>query len=957
MPRSVIIIEGDVGKALQALKAVNVSIKQLPQSAVQSTRQMQSATERLQRQFSAVGRSIFNLRNLIAGFAGFYIGRQLIGSIIQAGENMERWELTLATLTNSVDIAREKLAKLIDFAARTPFTTPGVLEAATMLEAFGINSTKFLRQLGDAAAVFGKDITSAAQAVISGIVGQTEVLRRYGIDMRREGDRTYFMWKDRMGRVREITVKTSRDVIAATIAMIFNEKYAGAMERYQNTYRGMVELIRSYFWEFQKDIGVGWMKAIKDLLQRIKETWERWRIEGVIQDTVNTIVSVLTKLTNFVTTTVVPGVIGFMRALWRLRYVLGAVLGAAVIYKIVRNLSTLIQTLQVLRVTALGTATAFLGWAGVIATIAGVGYAIYSAYRHARRFREEIEHRIAPLSLQLLQQEAELAGDRVEQLEQAIQDLRSLMERDVVSSSQEAQKGIHGVTLKLQENIQTFTAVADNLKVVQKTVDETTAYELQHFEALTRLKDVLGATRIEVDKEGKVLIWYGEKVFEGSQALEILKAALQRAREEQEKFREATDTGIQDISEFGAAVRSAYEAIEPDVLEEAAKRLAEFAFEHNIDIDLVQRWGTSIVKSGQDALMLINTLQMLNKQLEDGLITKEQVIQMFQNMGTSIDEATLKLNTFTVTYQKTLQSLQARDLQRVPELLAEISYETGIWNAQTYVTGLQIQAMGRRGVEALENIWEAYKDGLITAEQLQQALTSVWDFQILALYVAKLREAKEELEKTDVVATQLVYTIRGIGAQVIDTYLDIAESAGKSAEEQREIWERLHRSIRRQMIHFVYEALTTNAQATISFLKSAAAAIVSAIASLIQWCVRVMGPAGVAVAMFSAAGIYALYMRYKNMLMGTRHTGGYIEHSGMYELERGEYVVRKEVVEHIGLPALEQLNMEYPVGGHEIVYQPQVVVSGQVDTEAILRALELDRYEFKKFIQKELRRR
>lgn len=355
--------------------------------------------------------------------------------------------------------------------------------------------------------------------------------------------------------------------------------------------------------------------------------------------------------------------------------------------------------------------------------------------------------------------------------------------------------------------------------------------------------------------------------------------------------------------------------------------------------------------------MLINTLQMLNKQLEDGLITKEQVIEMFQNMGTSIDEATLKLNTFTVTYQKTLQSLQARDLQRVPELLAEISYETGIWNAQTYVTGLQIQAMGRRGVEALESIWEAYKDGLITAEQLRQALSNVWDFQVLALYVAKLREAKDEIEKMDKTVIQFGYTMRGIGSQVIDTYLDITESADKSAEEQQEAWNRLVRSIRRQMIHFAYEALTTNAQATISFLKTAASAIVSAIASLIQWCVRVMGPAGVAVAMFSAAGIYALYMRYRNMLMGTRHTGGYIEHSGMYELERGEYVVRKEVVEHIGLPALEQLNMEYPVGGHEIVYQPQVVVSGQVDTEAILRALELDRYEFKKFIQKELRRR
>jgi len=932
MPRSVIIIEGDVGKALQALKAVNVSIKQLPQSAVQSTRQMQSATERLQRQFSAVGRSIFNLRNLIAGFAGFYIGRQLIGSIIQAGENMERWELTLATLTNSVDIAREKLAKLIDFAARTPFTTPGVLEAATMLEAFGINSTKFLRQLGDAAAVFGKDITSAAQAVISGIVGQTEVLRRYGIDMRREGDRTYFMWKDRMGRVREITVKTSRDVIAATIAMIFNEKYSGAMERYQNTYRGMVELIRSYFWEFQKDIGVGWMKAIKDLLQRIKETWERWRIEGVIQDTVNTIVSVLTKLTNFVTTTVVPGVIGFMRALWRLRYVLGAVLGAAVIYKIVRNLSTLIQTLQVLRVTALGTAAAFLGWAGVVATIAGVGYAIYEAYRHARRFREEIEHRIAPLSLQLLQQEAELTGDRVKDLEQAIRDLTTVMNQEFV----ETQVTVRGYT--------------HTMRLAQDASGE-------YYEALFRLYKALGATRIEVKDTGEVLIWYGDKVFEGAQAMEMLKAALQRAREEQEKFREATDTGIQDISEFGAAVRSAYEAIEPDVLEEAAKRLAEFAFEHNIDIDLAQRWGTAIVKSGQDALMLINTLQMLNKQLEDGLITKEQVIEMFQNMGTSIDEATLKLNTFTVTYQKTLQSLQARDLQRVPELLAEISYETGIWNAQTYVTGLQIQAMGRRGVEALESIWEAYKDGLITAEQLRQALSNVWDFQVLALYVAKLREAKDEIEKMDKTVIQFGYTMRGIGSQVIDTYLDITESADKSAEEQQEAWNRLVRSIRRQMIHFAYEALTTNAQATISFLKTAASAIVSAIASLIQWCVRVMGPAGVAVAMFSAAGIYALYMRYRNMLMGTRHTGGYIEHSGMYELERGEYVVRKEVVEHIGLPALEQLNMEYPVGGHEIVYQPQVVVSGQVDTEAILRALELDRYEFKKFIQKELRRR
>lgn len=78
-----------------------------------------------------------------------------IGFFLREAGKFEQAEIAFTTILGSAEAAKKKLAELLDFAKRTPFTIPGIISSSKQLLAVGIESDKLLptlKALGDVSA-------------------------------------------------------------------------------------------------------------------------------------------------------------------------------------------------------------------------------------------------------------------------------------------------------------------------------------------------------------------------------------------------------------------------------------------------------------------------------------------------------------------------------------------------------------------------------------------------------------------------------------------------------------------------------------------------------------------------------------------------------------------------------------------------------------------------------------
>jgi hypothetical protein len=85
----------------------------------------------------------------------------LRNAIISTNAQIETATLQFKILTGDADVAKERIADLIDFARRTPFEVAPIIQASRVLRTFGgdvLDNNKTLRLIGDTAAATGTDL-------------------------------------------------------------------------------------------------------------------------------------------------------------------------------------------------------------------------------------------------------------------------------------------------------------------------------------------------------------------------------------------------------------------------------------------------------------------------------------------------------------------------------------------------------------------------------------------------------------------------------------------------------------------------------------------------------------------------------------------------------------------------------------------------------------------------------
>ena len=267
-------------KASKAIRKVQTKLKKLGKVAKKVGSGMGKA-------FKGLIGTLFNLKTSVVALAGAAGLGALVKGIISTGMEFQNYNATLKVVLGSQEKANKAFDWLKDFAKKTPFDINTLSESFVKLAAYGIDGTKSMQSLGDAAAAMGKDIMMAVEAMADAQTGEFERLKEFGVkaiqitkaNATRMGasleqvGKTALAFTDKMGKEAfKIIDRNNRKQVTSTIQAIWNEKYKGAMEERSKTLDGMLNNLNDSWTQFKDRVAKKTMPLIEQRVKQFSET-------------------------------------------------------------------------------------------------------------------------------------------------------------------------------------------------------------------------------------------------------------------------------------------------------------------------------------------------------------------------------------------------------------------------------------------------------------------------------------------------------------------------------------------------------------------------------------------------------------------------------------------------------------------------------------------------------------
>lgn len=270
-------VSGPARKIKESLLGIGVTNKQLGAVSV--------ASSRIGSDLAVVGSEVASLTAKLAllGGAGLWFVKS---QLIDTASQFEKFSTILETVEGSSGKAKIAMDWVSDFATRTPYELAEVLESFVKLRAYGLDPTNgLLRTLGDTASAMGKPVIQAVEAIADAITGENERLKEFGIRAEVKGNRMRYTYTDAAGKQQyKVVDKNNRAMIQSTLEAIWNQKYAGAMEKQSKTYSGMVSNLSDQWTRFKvKVMQAGLFDWMKGKLSNLLATVDKMAANGSLQ--------------------------------------------------------------------------------------------------------------------------------------------------------------------------------------------------------------------------------------------------------------------------------------------------------------------------------------------------------------------------------------------------------------------------------------------------------------------------------------------------------------------------------------------------------------------------------------------------------------------------------------------------------------------------------------------------
>jgi tape measure domain-containing protein len=216
-------------------------------------------------------------------FGAVAAGIGLVGSaaLIASGK-MEQWRISFTTMLGSAEQADVLLNKIKDFASKTPFELPQVVEGSKRLLAYGISARSIIptmEALGNIAAGVGTEklpqlITAFGQVSAKGKLMGQELLQftEAGVNLGGELQKAFGVTRSELEKMISTGKVGFRDVENALTGLgTGSGKFAGLMESQSKSFFGIISNIKDNVFQVSEAFGNMLLPTAKKLANTIKD--------------------------------------------------------------------------------------------------------------------------------------------------------------------------------------------------------------------------------------------------------------------------------------------------------------------------------------------------------------------------------------------------------------------------------------------------------------------------------------------------------------------------------------------------------------------------------------------------------------------------------------------------------------------------------------------------------------
>ena len=283
-----------ISKQSEQLNKAKTKMREYSKTMADATKRAEEGKRAVEEWGKSAEKSMDNIvkRSLqVVGAITTVVGAFAIKEGFGEAMNLEGYKMQLETATKSTEKAGQLMSKAIKFANSTPFETGEVVEATAKMEAYGISSERWLKDVADMAGATNKSIDQATEAMADAVMGEWTRLKEFGIKKeelieaaaKKYGKNVVF---NKKGQVKD-QIK-----LEETLQKVMQEKFEGGAKKQAETLKGLWSTVTGVTKSsLAKIVGIteqgtvrqgSLYEKLKQQVERVVNLLNKWQEDGTI---------------------------------------------------------------------------------------------------------------------------------------------------------------------------------------------------------------------------------------------------------------------------------------------------------------------------------------------------------------------------------------------------------------------------------------------------------------------------------------------------------------------------------------------------------------------------------------------------------------------------------------------------------------------------------------------------
>ncbi|UAA38225.1 hypothetical protein KIH87_16260 [Paraneptunicella aestuarii] len=280
-------------KLLEALNRIKAPIEAITKATAEMSESFSPANNRLGELSNGMNNaesSTLSLSQKIAKI-GVQAAIDYTNKFLDAEDSTKKFMTSLEAIEGSSKKAKEAAEWLTKFSLKTPFDVGKINQTYLDLRNKGIQPTQeMMKALGEVSSATGKELSAVGDIYAKASAGDEQALDDLDVKTTTKGEQITYEYTTKNNEVKTITVdKNNTQEMQQALSQIFDDKYAGSMDKMASTWTGRMTQIMNHWSKFKStltDAGItDFLKSkLKDEMTKISDMAAKGELKKYAQD-------------------------------------------------------------------------------------------------------------------------------------------------------------------------------------------------------------------------------------------------------------------------------------------------------------------------------------------------------------------------------------------------------------------------------------------------------------------------------------------------------------------------------------------------------------------------------------------------------------------------------------------------------------------------------------------------